>query len=254
MQETDRIPYEIGELPSSKTGSALILAPHPDDEVFGCGGAAAQYVNNGVRVQAFVLSDGGLWGQPRAGLSIVETRRLESIEASHILGCTPPRFGVWPDRSLNCDDAVVASIVTAIQETDADIVFAPSLWEIHPDHFEIALAALKALEKTARSCFLIQYEVGSPLLPNCLVDISSVMDMKDRAIGCFVSQLAMQSYDRHMKALNTYRTYTLPGHVLAAEAFRVADLRSALNDPYGLQYNNQSHPVRQHLLSADSKN
>ena len=35
----------------------LVLAPHPDDEVFGCGGAIMRHVDRGKPVQVIVVSD-----------------------------------------------------------------------------------------------------------------------------------------------------------------------------------------------------
>jgi len=43
--------------------------------------------------------------------------------------------------------------------------------------------------------------------------------LKQRAMACFASQMQIQAYDEHILALNRYRTYTLPAHVKAAEAF-----------------------------------
>ncbi len=45
-----------------------------------------------------------------------------------------------------------------------------------------------------------------------------VFDTKKQAMACFQSQLAQQRYDVHIAALNTFRTYTLAGDALAAEA------------------------------------
>ncbi|MDE2353564.1 MAG: hypothetical protein KGL17_00950, partial [Betaproteobacteria bacterium] len=38
---------------------------------------------------------------------------------------------------------------------------------------------------------------------------------------CFASQIRRQRYDMQIDALNRYRTYTLPSHVQAAEAYLV---------------------------------
>jgi N-acetylglucosamine malate deacetylase 1 len=38
--------------------SVLVLAAHPDDEVLGCGGALAKWVDAGARVHVAFLADG----------------------------------------------------------------------------------------------------------------------------------------------------------------------------------------------------
>ena len=63
--EQDLIPYTAGRLEGSPV---LVLAPHPDDEVFGCGGALVQAAKNGIPVRVVVLTDGEAQGE-------AETRR-----------------------------------------------------------------------------------------------------------------------------------------------------------------------------------
>ena len=75
------------------------------------------------------------------------------------------------------------------------------------------------------------------------VDITPVLECKHKAMACFVSQLAMQAYDRHVNALNVFRTYTLPASVLAAEGFRVCTPQEARDDPYGLMFQGHAHPA-----------
>ena len=201
------------------------------------------YSGLGARVQALILSDGGLWGVPATGLSIQKTRQLEASEAAKTLGCLAPRFGNWPDRSLVCNAQLIAEIVQNVKDFRADTIFAPSPWEIHPDHQAVAMAALAALLELGDRYTLIQYEVGSPLLPNRLVDITPVGHLKQLAMSCFASQLAMQNYDKHIHALNVYRTYTLPPAVTSAEAFCITNCKTARTDPFGLVFQGLPHPV-----------
>ena len=113
----------------------------------------------------------------------------------------------------------------SIQHHRADLVLAPSLWEIHPDHLAAARAAVGAVAQRIKSGHtaptLMFYEIGAPQRTDCLVDITSVWPEKLRAMQCFASQNAVQNYARHIEALNIYRTYTLPPPVLYAEAYAV---------------------------------
>ena len=65
--------------------------------------------------------------------------------------------------------------------------------------------------------------MGQALQPNAYIDISTVFEQKQRAMACFASQLRVQAYDRHISALNTYRTYQLSASIVAAEAFHRLD-------------------------------
>lgn len=243
MQEDQRIPYSASVLPLEGAAVVLILAPHPDDEVFGCGGCAALLGRAGVKVHTLVLTDGGLWGVPEGGADVVTTRESESRAAAAVLGCEPPAFARLGDKTLVADTTLVARVLAQARNVGADVLMAPSPWEIHPDHRAVALAAIEAVQADGGSRRLIQYEVGAPLLPNVLVDITSVLQIKRQAMACFPSQLAMQDYDRHIDALNIFRTYTLPRGVAAAEGVRVADAAEAAADPFGLRYRGSLHPL-----------
>ena len=243
MSEGQHIPYAASALPVPHASSVLVLAPHPDDETIGCGGSAALYGQAGIPVQALVMTDGSLWGEPPPGMGVVEAREGETRAAARVLGCAEPIFARHPDRHLSTGSALVAEIVAQVRVSGADTVFAPSLWEVHPDHRVLAQVAIDAIQALGEGHTLVQYEVGMPLLPNVLVDITPVLECKQRAMACFASQLAMQAYDRHVNALNVFRTYTLPASVLAAEGFRVCNPQEARDDPYGLVFQGHAHPA-----------
>ena len=245
MFESHRIPYKSSALPVHGAKAVLVVAPHPDDEVFGCGGCAALYAIAGVPVHVLVLTDGGFGGIAGAGEDLVVTRYQEVVRAGEILGYEQPIFANHQDRSLQQSIPAVADlIIQQLKLTGADVLFAPSLWEIHPDHHAAAMAALQAIKSMEHMCTLVQYEVGAPLLPNKLVDITSVLAKKQQAMECFVSQLAVQAYDRHINSLNVFRTYTLGLAVQSAEGVRVATFVEAENDPYGLIFEGNPHPVK----------
>ncbi|HEY9208098.1 MAG TPA: PIG-L deacetylase family protein [Acidovorax sp.] len=243
MSEGQHIPYQASALPVAQARSVLVLAPHPDDETIGCGGSAALYAQAGIPVQALVFTDGALWGVAPPGMGVVEAREAETRAAAQVLGCAEPLFARHPDRHLPTGSALVGEIVAQVRASRADTVFAPSLWEVHPDHRALAQAAIAAIVQLGAGHTLVQYEVGMPLLPNVLVDITPVLQRKQQAMACFASQLAMQAYDRHVNALNVFRTYTLPAAVLAAEGFRVCNPQEARDDPYGLVFQGHAHPA-----------
>lgn len=211
--ESDLTPYTaIQSLPAH---AVLVLAPHPDDEVFGCGGAVACHVRCGVAVNVVILTDGA------RGSGDVATRCRESRAAAQVLGYGAPEFWGLPDRGLQYTEALVQRLAVQIESANIDLVYAPSPWEVHPDHRQTALLAAEAVQRVGVPVRLAFYEVGAPLRPNVLVDITTVLPTKEAAIACFASQLAEQDYARKILALNQYRTYTLARETLAAEAFWV---------------------------------
>lgn len=216
VPEPELVPYQ--GLKELRVRSLLVLAPHPDDEVFGCGGLLALAAEQGVDAQVVVVSDGGQGGD-------VPVRQAESLAALHALGFAdaPQRMRFWrfKDREVVPDAALMGSIQQALLEQDPQWLLAPSPFEVHPDHRSVCLAAIAAA--AGAQTRLGFYEVGQPLAPNLLVDITSALARKRAALACFASQLVWQPYDEQMLALNRYRAYTLGAAVTHAEAYWFPD-------------------------------
>lgn len=215
--ESTLVPYHAThDLPAR---GVLVLAPHPDDEVFGCGGAIIRHVQAGCPVAVIVLTDGAYGAGGLDRNRVIEAREAESRAAAAVLGCTAPTFWRLPDRGLEYGEAVIGRVLDAIRSVRADLVYAPALTEMHPDHRALAMIAVEAVRRLGAGVRLAMYEVGVPLSPNVLLDISDLGPRKLAAMHCFTSQLLVQSYDDHIVALNRFRTYTLPSVVRMAEAY-----------------------------------
>ncbi|MEI6972867.1 MAG: PIG-L deacetylase family protein, partial [bacterium] len=223
VEESTLIPYQAAS--QILVGAVLVFAPHPDDEVFGCGGALALHVRAAVPVRVVILTDGALGGDPQEA-SLAHCRQAESTAALAVIGVSAPEFWNLPDRGVSYDEPLVCRIMAEISAAAADLIYLPSLEELHPDHRAIALAGLEAVRRLQGERRIAFYEISAPLKPNLLLDIDPVMEIKRAAMRCFPSQLALQPYDEHIEALNRYRTYTLGGSVRAAEAYQLIEASS----------------------------
>ncbi|EJE53638.1 putative glycosyltransferase [Acidovorax sp. CF316] len=225
--EAEIIPYHASPVPPAP-GGVLVLAPHPDDEVFGCAGAIAGHLQAGHSVQVVLLTAGSHGEQGEAGQGYAETRLSESAEAARVLGLPPPQCWGLPDREISYGEALVGRITQAIAETGADAVYAPSPWELHPDHRATALCALEAVRRL-EGVSLHLYEVSAPLRPNRLLDITPAWSLKQQAMQVFASQEKKLPYASFISALNRFRALTLFPAAEYAEAFESytsADLRA----------------------------
>lgn len=220
MREAFYVPYQPTPLQARRV---LVLAPHADDEVFGCGGSLARLATDGAEIEVIIIS------QDQSG----NDRLGESCAAAAVLGYPPPTQWEFTDRGL---EAAVAELTQEVSETlersRPDLVFAPSAWEMHPDHRAACSAALKACRDYADAAQargegvelrLALYEIGLPLAVTDFSDITPVLEQKRRAMQCFVSQLANQRYAEQIEGLNTFRSYTLGKQVRAAEALHLLD-------------------------------
>ena len=86
--------------PSALPRRVLVVAPHPDDEVFGCGGMLAWHTRVGAEVRVVVLSDGRAGDPDAKAGDIAERRVAESRAAGAELGIDDYRFLGYADGAL----------------------------------------------------------------------------------------------------------------------------------------------------------
>lgn len=217
--ERDLIPYEASTFTAA---SALVLAPHPDDEVFGCGAALASLAARGADVRVLLVTDGAVSEEPEEYQRVAHARLAESRAALEILGGGRVESLGFPDRGLA--DRVVelaTSLRTALASARPELVFVPSPVEIHPDHRAVAEAFLQAVGE--HEGLVALFEVSQPFRPNFLLDATEFVERKERAMAAFASQNAVRDYPAFVRGLNAYRRMTLGPEVKAAEAYFVLE-------------------------------
>jgi LmbE family N-acetylglucosaminyl deacetylase/glycosyltransferase involved in cell wall biosynthesis len=228
MPEAEAIPFEPQDLRGERL---LVLAPHPDDEVIGCGGLVALHLREGRKVHVVVATDGAQAGD-------AAQRESESRAALALLGDVTIDFLRFPDRNLSGQRELTDRISVILREWKPDLIAVPSPLEIHPDHIALSRAFCDLIARdaslfadlaVARVAF---YEVSAPLRPNALVDITSVADMKYAAIETHESQSAIHDYTSYARGLNVWRTMTMPPHVKFAEAYWTISLPSLRTTPF----------------------
>jgi LmbE family N-acetylglucosaminyl deacetylase len=211
-------------------GRVLCFAPHPDDEVAGPGGALALHRRLGDPVRVVVATDGGAGDPDRrfdpAGYAAA--RRAESSQALGLLGVTDVRFWGFPDGAVvtGRDLAEVAARAAAeTAELRPEVVYLPWDGELHADHLALHLGVLDGLRQCSFAGTVLAYEIWSAMLPDALLDISTVADAKWRALGCYGTQLAYFDLVAPIRGLNTHRGLLAPRGTRFAEAYRRQSLR-----------------------------
>ena len=134
---------------------ALVLAPHTDDGEFGCGGAMARLVEEEaeVRYVAFSIATRSLPpGFPP------DTLAREVREACAELGIPAGNLTVhdfdvrtFPEHRQE----ILELLIELWNDWQPDVVFQPSLHDIHQDHQAIAAEGLRAFKRTT----ILGYEI-----------------------------------------------------------------------------------------------
>lgn len=195
--------------------SALVIAPHFDDEVLGCGGLVGLLTSAGASVRVVFCSDGGALGA---------RRREEARQAAAVLGLDGFDELDLPDGALAQHvEAMAEGLRRVLVQRRPQLVLVPSPLEVSADHraaFAALHRALPALGPEASGLSVLAYEVNHPLHPDLLVDVGPVVPLIERAMACYPSQQAEHDYLRVKLGLLRFRTLTLPPSVQAAEAYR----------------------------------
>lgn len=217
--------------------NVLVLAPHPDDDVFGMGGTIKKMTTAGTRVTVAYFCDGSAGvpeGRPaeeelglagRKDETLINLRKEESKKSQEILGINELIFWGYQDGKLAAGTAAIRALRDLIEHLKPDIIFLPSFLDNHGDHRVVNEIFINAASKILPKDFPVwAYEIWTPIFINRLVDISLYIKTKTEAVICHQSQLKSRRYDKAIIALNQYRAEinNLSGF---AEGFMAAPLK-----------------------------
>lgn len=192
---------------------ALCVGAHPDDVILGMGGLASRLTSSGWEIHLLTLSRGELCGDP-------DVREQEERDGSLAIGAIP-RFGRLSDAGISLR-AAIEVVECAIKDVDPCLIFAPISADSHQDHATTSAAVQSTCWKRRNILF---YEGPSTqaFRPNMVVDISSVWEIKERALLCHRSQVGPKNLLRWAQAASTYRAWPrYPGG--KCEAFQAEQL------------------------------
>ena len=220
--------------------SVLVVAPHYDDEVVGCGGLLAQLAAAGAVVRVLFLTDGGGGEEPVGDRgAYTRARRAEAAAAAETLGLRGSDHAGIPDGRLEGHlPEAEAAIRRALLSQRPDLLLVPSPLEVSSDH-RAAFAAVHRLlgplrgdgdlDAVARDLQVLLYEVNRPAHPDLLVDVGAELAVLEAAMVRYASQEARHPYLQAARGLRQFRTLSLGPEVRAAEGYRRLSLADFVN-------------------------
>lgn len=215
----------------------LVLAPHADDEVVGCGGLIARRALEGAAVHVVVGAVGGLHHRHLETAATTECRKNELLAAAAILGVARTTI-LYEGLDMRLDTVPEVELVTSVDaildETRYDEIYFPYASHNH-DHrvlFNVAFAALRNTpgRPTPRVVALYEYayvgwqpqEIRGGRM---YVDISSTLERKLAAFEAYPSQLKAAPHPCSRHGIETLaRMRGLEAGVAAAEMFYLQKL------------------------------
>ena len=124
----------------------LILAPHTDDGELGCGGSIARFIEEGKKVFYAAFSTAEESVGPELPDNILE---IEVKAATKKLGIKRENLFIYNNevRKLNyIRQEILEELIKLKKKVDPDIIFMPSINDIHQDHSTVAREGLRAFK------------------------------------------------------------------------------------------------------------
>jgi LmbE family N-acetylglucosaminyl deacetylase len=201
----------------------LILSPHPDDEVIGCGGLISKVKDEGGQVLVQFVTLGDTRDVSVTGMSTADERLVEIDRVAGIL-----KYDDWDialrgaEYHLRLDAMARVDLVGVLEETarlslravEPSVVLLPAPWSYNQDHRAVAEAALTALRpmdvadrRAPRVVALFeevadQWAAESTTPPNLFVELDTPhLDDKIEAMRTYASQVRPHPHTRSLEAL-----------------------------------------------------
>lgn len=171
----------------------VVLSAHPDDESLGCGGTMALLADAGAAVTLVIATDGeATHGSARTAEETARLRRDEATRAGAILGAETRLLG-HPDGGLaHRLDRLAVDLAALLDERRPDALFLPWFGDGHPDHQALS-DALARVPTLPDGMEVWGYETWTALVPNRVVDVTTVIDRKREAVA--THETAAQAFD-----------------------------------------------------------
>jgi LmbE family N-acetylglucosaminyl deacetylase len=226
----------------------MVVAAHPDDAEFGCGGTVAKWVRQGATA-FYLICTNGEKGNDEGSVSVEELiaiRDQEQREAAKVIGVSEVVILPRPDGELFYNYEFRGDVVRYIRTWKPDAVFTHDPSTIinnsgfinHADHRATGEATIDAVYPFSRSVLQYPDQIREGLEPHTVydlylwgstpptvwVDVSDTLDCKVEALKCHRSQFS--DPERVMQFAKERLRNTGAEHgVEYAETFRKVSLR-----------------------------
>lgn len=188
----------------------LVIAPHPDDEILGCGGTIIKHSQAGDEVFRCLVTKAYTpdWSEEFLRARQVEIKasgEIVGIKKTYFLDFSTAKLDTVPQKELN------EALSKAVKEVEPDVLYIPHQGDIHKDHrlvFESSLVAARLTGSRIKK--ILSYETPSetewgqaiePFIPDIYVNVSKTFDKKIEAMKAYKSEIREYPHPRSLEVL-----------------------------------------------------
>ncbi len=205
--------------------TVFIIACHPDDCEFMMAGTALLLRRAGCQVHYITIANGCAGSMELGPAEIVAVRRKETMKSAALLGAEFHESLV-DDLAVFYEQDLIRRVTALVRRVKPDIVLTQSLEDYMEDHMNTARVAVTATfmrgvrnyrstpdEEAALNDVTLYHatphiltdQMRRPIVPEMYVDISPVIDEKEKLLACHVSQKEWldktQGMDSYLKSM-----------------------------------------------------
>ena len=192
----------------------LVIAPHPDDEVLGCGGTILKHSKKGDEVFLCVVTKTYTpdWSEEDTKVrkkEVEASNKILGIKKTYFLDYPTVKLDTVPQKELN--DA----ISKIVKNVKPDIALIPFIGDLNRDHRIVSESSLVALRPSVNFSVkkIWSYETISEtewalpvkknmFRPNVYIDISDTLKTKLKAMLAYKSELRDHPHPRSLETLS----------------------------------------------------
>jgi len=211
--------------------NVIVIAPHPDDETLGCGGAILRHREQGDAVHWLIVTGMGENFPPQR----IAARAVEIEAVTRNFGFASVHPLNLPTTALDTVPlgTMVGAIKAVFDAICADTVYLPYRGDVHTDH-QIVFDAVSSCTKWFRCPSIkriLAYETLSEtefginpdsngFRPNVFIDISAQLDRKIDILNCYAPELGSFPFPRSIETVRAQAALRgATAGCAAAEAF-----------------------------------
>jgi LmbE family N-acetylglucosaminyl deacetylase len=219
------------DIDSYAGANILVLAPHPDDEIIGCGGTLLKFIRAGARVIVVHATDGAasaaLQDAPTETRGTIRLQEARTVAES--IGFSETLF--WKERNgaFECTEPCIKELRKTIESVRPTLVFTPFVTDVHDEHLVLNRVLARALENLSWDCSsmrVLSYEVWSLTPASTYCDVTDVMKRVEELLLLYKTAMKVDDFVHFCGHRNYYHAYTLTGGPGFVEAFHMVSAAS----------------------------
>ena len=183
----------------------LVIAPHSDDEVLGCGGLISKIKKAGGKVYVLIFNlgfekDDTKESQEKRKKEVQDAMSILNVDDFHLVHDQPDNNRDLDAKPLHSLIEIIESTSTvSLEKIEPTMVAIPTIFSHHQDHVHVHNACIAALRpiSTPVSDIVLSYEApehsrwsaAGVFEPNFFIEIDDVIEQKIKAFSKYNSQI-----------------------------------------------------------------